>query len=65
MQDYSLSCLTFAVWIYSYAVITYNCAAIHYDMQVGSLILEFALVPPCSSDYARTVALWSLIRSLS
>ena len=35
--------LAFAVCIFHYAVIRYNCAAVHYDMHVGSLILEFAL----------------------
>ena len=36
--------LAFAVWIFYYAVIRYNCAAVHYDMHAGSLIWEFALV---------------------
>ena len=36
--------LAFAVWNFYYAVIRYNCAAVCYDMHVGSLILEFALV---------------------
>ena len=36
--------LTFGVWIFCYAVIRYNCATVHYDMHVGCLILEFALV---------------------
>ena len=36
--------LAFAVCIFYYAVIRYNCAAVLYDMYVGSLILEFAFV---------------------
>ena len=36
--------LTFAVCIFCYAVIRCNCAPVHYDMHVGSLIFEFALV---------------------
>ena len=36
--------LAFAVCISHYAMIRYNCAAVHYGMHVGSLSLEFALV---------------------
>ena len=36
--------LAFAVCIFHYAVIRYNCTAEHYGMHVISLILEFALV---------------------
>ena len=36
--------LAFAVCIFHSAVIWYNCAAVHYDMHVSSLILEFVLV---------------------
>ena len=36
--------LAFAVCIFHYAVIRYNCAAAHYGMHVGGLILEFTLV---------------------
>ena len=36
--------LAFAVWIFCYAVICFNCATPHYDMHFGSLILEFVLL---------------------
>ena len=34
----------FATCIFYYAVIRYNCAAVHYGMHVGSLVLDFVLV---------------------
>ena len=36
--------LAFAVCIFHYAVTRHNCAAVDYDMHVGSLILELVLV---------------------
>ena len=39
-----MTSLAFAVCIFHYAVIRYNFEAVHYDMHVGSLILELALV---------------------
>ena len=56
--------LAFAVCNFCYAVFRYKFAAVHYDMHVRSLSLEFAYAN-CSYDYARTVALWSLIRTFS
>ena len=64
--------LVFAVCIFHYAVVRYNSAAVHYGIQVGSLILEFVLVSALRLStlqlvvrYARIVALWSLIRTFS